>query len=224
MLALVHSPHLVATLMLVAFFLTRGIKDEYCICAELYLFTVSSVLSWIILLFFPSSLINVFFIIMQTFGLFYAALWPALRSYTWQPATNTDNPTDISVILKNTPMREALRQFMRFEWSVENLIFIEAVDKFVENPSVERANVLWQKFFDPSSVLQINISAETFQVTREHLDRRGDIGHTFDIAYRDVTISISNDTLPRFVLSSYYLKTRKMLELQNKSMTALGMV
>lgn len=109
----------------------------------------------------------------------------------------------LAKFLTNAAGREAFRAFTVREFSVENLLFVEAVDQYRLNANVSRADAqaLFAKFVAFSSPYQVNLPGLIFKSISSRVeDTTGAVDYKtlFDEAYTHVMKLMQRDVFRRF--------------------------
>ena len=197
-MAVVFTPYALLTFALCAFIHIRRVKDEFYIAREIVVFCLLILLVYLTRLFLPDHVVTPVLFFLATCCVILVVFWPAYLTFHWDGGNA--NIEELSGILRSPVMRDALHAFMIREWSIENLLFLETVEKFTKNPSIAQVDLIWEKFFETKSLLEINISNTTRETTRRNIATREDLGSVFEEARGKIYRIVAQDTLPRFIM------------------------
>eukprot|EP01102_Stenamoeba_stenopodia_P019618 TRINITY_DN7457_c0_g1_i1.p1 TRINITY_DN7457_c0_g1~~TRINITY_DN7457_c0_g1_i1.p1 ORF type:complete len:441 (-),score=151.04 TRINITY_DN7457_c0_g1_i1:228-1550(-) len=132
-------------------------------------------------------------------------------------------------ILFDPKGREALRAFLKTEFSEENFLFYEEVENFQKLPDSDseaieaEAERIFNKYISKESQLEINIPANIktalqkkfLEVSWEDFGTSGINKEVFNTAQSSILKTLKADSLPRFIGSDIY-KTYKTLKVLGK--------
>jgi hypothetical protein len=166
-----------------------------------------------------------------SFGYYY--IWQTYRNEREvepsQPLDNSLSPNavptvrvQLGVVLSDSNGKKLLQNFMTSEYSLENLMFVEACSAFeqaVQSPSSDKdlgniATSIMDNFIKDSGQFTVNISfkkrkelTDNFEDVLEKLnvEKKEDISKFFDAAKEEVLVMIAKDTFTRFKLTKEYL-------------------
>jgi len=140
----------------------------------------------------------------------------------------------------NTPLHAAFYDYLVTEWSIENALFLNAVDKFrnAQDDIAKKALDVYCTFIEPNSMLEVNISSSARRNVKEELEpmlnvlrhsERRNSGRThassgalspdsiplvtkdvFDEAYNEVYQLLYSDSWFRFKNSSKFEQVSKI--------------
>eukprot|EP01156_Anaeramoeba_ignava_P018528 Anaeramoba_ignava/a92053_26.p1 GENE.a92053_26~~a92053_26.p1 ORF type:complete len:434 (+),score=71.77 a92053_26:6-1307(+) len=124
--------------------------------------------------------------------------------------------SSLKTIIGNERACKHFEEFLVGEFSVENLLFYQDVARFKLLTDSDEINsqgkVIFDKYIDPSSVLEVNIdSNEKQQITKEIVNPYTGI---FDKSQESIFMLMERDSYPRFLKSAICTKFKK--ELQNE--------
>jgi hypothetical protein len=87
--------------------------------------------------------------------------------------------------------REIFKKFAKQEWSLENILFYEQIDKYkkikIVKVSKKRANEILANFIEPGSVLEVNLAADVRKSTKNKVInfKKDDYKDIFDDAIKE---------------------------------------
>ncbi|CAL8269457.1 unnamed protein product [Arctogadus glacialis] len=99
-----------------------------------------------------------------------------------------------------SPRRLVFEDFLRSEYSEENLLFWLACEDYKRSPSPHKMAATAQRIF--AEFVQINIDYLTRKSIRENISEPG--LHSFDRAQKLIYALMENDCYPRFLKSDIY--------------------
>mmetsp|Transcript_14425 Transcript_14425/g.25833 ORF Transcript_14425/g.25833 Transcript_14425/m.25833 type:complete len:626 (+) Transcript_14425:109-1986(+) len=143
-----------------------------------------------------------------------------------QSATSTSEVT-LNMVLASSLGRKKLQQYLATEFSLENLYFLQGVNRYRDKYAsaqaspqsyLERAQMLYMNFVREGAMLEVNISSTarkqvasrlsqfTAQAMRESatMEERLPPHDLFDRAAAEVETLLRNDSFPRFLNSRYF--------------------
>jgi len=173
------------------------------------------------------------------FGLFWLVILPVIQSFRIDRARRERRMSSTSTLedalQPNTPLHKAFCDYLVTEWSIENALYLNAVDKFrnSEDDLAKRALDIYTTFIDPNGMLTVNISHKTQSLVKKSIDpvvhalREAGTKHShksgvaplsaplvskdiFDVAYKEVYQLLYSDSWFRFQNSSKYNEVDKV--------------
>jgi hypothetical protein len=163
-------------------------------------------------------------------------IWPLYRSYSAgslgdidSKSTSSPSAKSLEHILADPEAHTAFKNFVTSEFSVENLMFYDAVQDFkevfeAETPQDNRelAQGIYTDFVSPGSPFQVNLPSTvvstlaqllrpqlitTSPALAQHIDERRSqmiLQNVFDVAVVNIVELMRRDSYQRFLRSSYY--------------------
>lgn len=123
---------------------------------------------------------------------------------TFKTKTKTrENDLTILDVLNNEPIKKKFSEFLKKEFSIENLIFYDKIE-FLRNERDkdafrEEALKIYRSFIDKKGVYQLNLSAKIQNGIQEKINKGDFENDIFDDAQRSVLNMMKNDSFHRFI-------------------------
>ena len=129
--------------------------------------------------------------------------------------TLKDEPikTTFEIWLKNSDFNEIFYQFCLSELSPENFICFEDIIEFKKNPTLEKAQEMYNLYFNSShSELEVNLSQNDLNPLKKKIEIGIEIDKTlFDLIEPQITSNLK-DTYSRFIITPEYAQFMYKLE------------
>jgi hypothetical protein len=134
---------------------------------------------------------------------------------------------NLSSFLTYGPGKEAFRAFLVREFSVENLLFVEAVEQFNALPSKTKADcqALYDKFVAESSQNQVNLPGVVCQrilARIQDMEAGETFNGLFDEAYKHVMKLMQRDGYKRFQLTEEWKTHIVVFRVEDKKPASAG--
>lgn len=125
-----------------------------------------------------------------------------------------ENPTEKRVkrwaislhdLLEDATGLQAFEQYLRSEYSSENIRFWKAVEdlRLGSQTSVEKkVAAIYEEFLEPGAPCQVNLDGKTLEMTQQTMKKPN--RYTFDAAQKHVFALMNKDSYPRFIRSEVY--------------------
>ncbi|XP_045481650.1 regulator of G-protein signaling 17 isoform X1 [Harmonia axyridis] len=109
-------------------------------------------------------------------------------------------------LMRSTAGRKLFRDFLRMEYSEENILFWLACEelKKEENPEVveEMARIIYEDYISILSPKEVSLDAQVREIVNRNMVKP--TPHTFDEAQLQIYTLMHRDSYPRFVCSALY--------------------
>nr|CAG4650622.1 EOG090X0IBZ [Sida crystallina] len=119
-------------------------------------------------------------------------------------------------LMKSSMGRAVFREFLKCEYSEENILFWLACEdlKKESNPEVveEKARLIYEDYISILSPKEVSLDSRVREIVNRNMV--DPTPHTFDEAQLQIYTLMHRDSYPRFVNSSYY---KKLAQLSNSS-------
>jgi len=121
------------------------------------------------------------------------------------------NKVTLAEIIDHSDVLDAFKEYLRSEFSLENLLFCQDVELFKTltkySEIYDRTISLYHKYIEPNAIHEVNISFETRKKISDKLEELMELGDQasdatcYDIAQDEITEGLERDSVPRFLLS-----------------------
>jgi len=119
-------------------------------------------------------------------------------------------------LMKSSMGRTVFREFLKCEYSEENILFWLACEdlKKESDPEVveEKARVIYEDYISILSLKEVSLDSRVREIVNRNMV--DPTPHTFDEAQLQIYTLMHRDSYPRFVNSTYY---KKLAQLNNTS-------
>eukprot|EP00066_Takifugu_rubripes_P006952 XP_003972109.1 PREDICTED: regulator of G-protein signaling 5-like [Takifugu rubripes] len=109
---------------------------------------------------------------------------------------------DLETLLTSKSGLQAFQEFLRSEYSEENLKFWLACEAYRGAPSKTKANSICSQFITADAPQEVNLDAETREALLSVMDSV--CAETFSTAQRRIYALMAKDSFPRFLRSTQY--------------------
>jgi len=143
------------------------------------------------------------------------------KNHVMRKLASSHNSDLFRIILNNQIMLDAYTQFSVRDWSVENILFYQAITMQYKNSfeSVDVADSIYHKFIKLGSSVEINIDHETRKKITTAVANRQITSDMFDEALTTITSIIENDTLPKWKLTTSFKDAIERATFANPSLS-----
>lgn len=124
--------------------------------------------------------------------------------------------TKFQEMLETPEGRQQFAQFLRKEFSAENLLFWQEAEAYRRHPSPELASYLYKTFVDVGAPLEVNTPFSTKEEIKARLEQ-GAPGDLFEAMQREVYGLMETDSFKRFSESTEYQDfTKRTMRLKER--------
>ncbi|XP_071521281.1 regulator of G-protein signaling 20-like isoform X2 [Panulirus ornatus] len=124
-------------------------------------------------------------------------------------------------LMKCSSGRQAFRDFLKCEYSEENILFWQACEelKVESNPAVieEKARLIYEDYISILSPKEVSLDSRVREIINRNMV--DPTPHTFDEAQTQIYTLMHRDSYPRFINSAIY---KRLAQLNNNGSTASG--
>uniref|UniRef100_A0A1A9WCF1 Regulator of G-protein signaling 7 n=1 Tax=Glossina brevipalpis TaxID=37001 RepID=A0A1A9WCF1_9MUSC len=135
-------------------------------------------------------------------------MWEAEKNSKEVPLRNVKRwAFSMRELLKDSVGREQFAKFLEKEYSVENILFWEAVQEMKALPQSaikESIHNIWQQFLAPDSPYAVNVDSKSIDLAREAVNCNNPNRWCFDVAAAHIYHLMERDSYPRYLRSEAY--------------------
>uniref|UniRef100_A0A1B0B121 Regulator of G-protein signaling 7 n=1 Tax=Glossina palpalis gambiensis TaxID=67801 RepID=A0A1B0B121_9MUSC len=135
-------------------------------------------------------------------------MWEAEKNSKEVPLRNVKRwAFSMRELLKDPVGREQFAKFLEKEYSVENILFWEAVQEMKALPQSaikEAIHNIWQQFLAPDSPYAVNVDSKSIDLAREAVNCNNPNRWCFDVAAAHIYHLMERDSYPRYLRSEAY--------------------
>ncbi|KAE8300865.1 Regulator of G-protein signaling 5 [Larimichthys crocea] len=114
---------------------------------------------------------------------------------------------DLETLLNTKSGLQVFREFLRSEFSEENIMFWLACEDYRVSPSKTKATNIYNQFINPDAPQEVNLDAETREALLSVMDSV--CANTFNNAQRRIYTLMAKDSFPRFLRSAHCMDAIK---------------
>ncbi|XP_026472519.1 regulator of G-protein signaling rgs-2 isoform X2 [Ctenocephalides felis] len=132
--------------------------------------------------------------------------------------------TSFENLMKCAAGRVLFREFLRFEYSEENVLFWAACEELKREVSPEaveeRARAIYEEYISVLSPKEVSLDSAVRDIVNKNMMQP--TPHTYDEAQQQIYTLMQRDSYPRFVTSSIYKNLLEKTKLQHQEQTGTG--
>ncbi|XP_010740332.2 regulator of G-protein signaling 5 [Larimichthys crocea] len=114
---------------------------------------------------------------------------------------------DLETLLNTKSGLQVFREFLRSEFSEENIMFWLACEDYRVSPSKTKATNIYNQFINPDAPQEVNLDAETREALLSVMDSV--CANTFNNAQQRIYTLMAKDSFPRFLRSAHCMDAIK---------------
>ncbi|TMS23877.1 Regulator of G-protein signaling 5 [Larimichthys crocea] len=114
---------------------------------------------------------------------------------------------DLETLLNTKSGLQVFREFLRSEFSEENIMFWLACEDYRVSPSKTKATNIYNQFINPDAPQEVNLDAETREALLSVMDSV--CANTFNNAQKRIYTLMAKDSFPRFLRSAHCMDAIK---------------
>lgn len=114
---------------------------------------------------------------------------------------------NLDALLNSKTGQQAFREFLRSEFSEENLQFWLACEDYRVSPSKTKASCIYSQFINPDAPQEVNLDAETREALLSVIDSL--CADTFNKAQKMIYSLMAKDSFPRFLRATHSVEAIK---------------
>ncbi|TKS69073.1 Regulator of G-protein signaling 5 [Collichthys lucidus] len=114
---------------------------------------------------------------------------------------------DLETLLNTKSGLQVFREFLRSEFSEENIMFWLACEDYRVSPSKTKATNIYNQFINPDAPQEVNLDAETREALLSVMNSV--CANTFNNAQKRIYTLMAKDSFPRFLRSAHCMDAIK---------------
>lgn len=111
---------------------------------------------------------------------------------------------EFSLMMNDDLQKKHFSDFLKAAKVVESLMFADDTSEYQEKPSLEHAKLIWHKYFDESSIHQINISSKVKEQVTQAYAKAPEGKDIFQAAQDEILLQLKEEQYVKFKKSASY--------------------